>query len=310
MGVVNYYSVGGRLQGEQPVGGSRVDYLTDALGSVTATSDESGSVRNGYAYAPYGRTLAKVGTAPDPSFLWAGEHGYRQTGRSHSDVYVRARHYASGIGRWTTRDPIGYEAGSNVYAYADANPTGYVDPSGLQLRLPFPPPPPPPPIVQPVPTFPGYQPPGYIIGPGVPKIPVPPVPPAVTPAPIINPVPTPEPIPMRGPLPWVAGLFGEIIMACGVVAAFPTRISDQDTLPPSKPCPQCPPKAPRKDCRPSLPHYHKPQGCCDWPHCHTHFFASHQGPWPECICSYKESTVTCGGPWKPGPCPKHVRGGK
>ena len=30
MGVVNYYSVGGQLQGEQPVGGARLDYLSDA----------------------------------------------------------------------------------------------------------------------------------------------------------------------------------------------------------------------------------------------------------------------------------------
>ena len=131
MGVVNYYSVGGQLQGEQPLGGARLDYLTDALGSVTATVDQTGTVQNAYQYKPYGRTLAKTGTAPDPSFLWAGEHGYRQTCRSYSDVYVRARHYASGLGRWTTRDPLGYEAGGNVYAYVDANPIGYVDPTGL-----------------------------------------------------------------------------------------------------------------------------------------------------------------------------------
>ena len=37
MSVTNYYSVGGVLLGETAPGLSHVDYLSDALGSVTAT---------------------------------------------------------------------------------------------------------------------------------------------------------------------------------------------------------------------------------------------------------------------------------
>ena len=57
-----------------------MDYLTDALGSVTATVDQSGTVQNTYRYKPYGDLLAKTGTGNDPKFLWVGSQGYRQRG--------------------------------------------------------------------------------------------------------------------------------------------------------------------------------------------------------------------------------------
>src|ERR1044072_2433939 len=104
MPVTNYYSVDGELIGEKPSGGSRVDYLTDALGSVTATLNQSAQVVNTYRYKPYGSQLAKTGVGADPAFQWVGTQGYRPTGRKFSDTYVRARHYDSSTGRWTTKD--------------------------------------------------------------------------------------------------------------------------------------------------------------------------------------------------------------
>src|SRR5579862_7980245 len=106
MAVTNYYTVNGALIGEKTAGGSRTDYLTDALGSVTATVNQSGQVVNTYRYKPYGAQLAKTGVGADPAFQWAGSQGYRQTGKKYSDVYVRARHYDSRAGRWASRDPL------------------------------------------------------------------------------------------------------------------------------------------------------------------------------------------------------------
>ncbi|MFN3698373.1 MAG: RHS repeat domain-containing protein [Pseudobdellovibrio sp.] len=43
-----------------------------------------------------------------------------------------ARDYDSTVGRWTTKDPIGFNGGdTNLYAYVGGDPMSYVDPSGL-----------------------------------------------------------------------------------------------------------------------------------------------------------------------------------
>jgi len=86
MSVTNYYSVGGVLLGEKSSGLGRVDYLSDALGSVTATVNASAQVVNTYRYKPYGTQLAKTGTGTDSAFTWVGQQGYRQMGKKFSDV--------------------------------------------------------------------------------------------------------------------------------------------------------------------------------------------------------------------------------
>ncbi len=43
-----------------------------------------------------------------------------------------ARDYDPTVGRWTTKDPIGFAGGdTNLYAYVGGNPMSYVDPNGL-----------------------------------------------------------------------------------------------------------------------------------------------------------------------------------
>src|ERR1043166_313193 len=100
MPVTNYYTVGNEIIGEKTTGGSRVDYLTDMLGSVTATVNQSAQVVNTYRNKPYGTQLAKTGVGADPAFLWNGSSGYRQTGNRVSEDYVGARHYSSTTGEW------------------------------------------------------------------------------------------------------------------------------------------------------------------------------------------------------------------
>ncbi|MDW8244744.1 MAG: RHS repeat-associated core domain-containing protein, partial [Thermogemmata sp.] len=51
---------------------------------------------------------------------------------------VRCRDYSPTLGRWTSLDPIGYEAGDvNLYRFVFNAPTIYTDPSGL-FAAPFP----------------------------------------------------------------------------------------------------------------------------------------------------------------------------
>ena len=46
-------------------------------------------------------------------------------------VAFGARDYDPGLGRWTTRDPVGFAGGLNHYAYVGGDPVNLIDPSGL-----------------------------------------------------------------------------------------------------------------------------------------------------------------------------------
>ena len=122
----SYYTVNRRLIG-QKVGVLRIDYLTDALGSVTMTVDQSASIQGTLRYKPYGQVLASTGD--DSKFGWNGTHGYRKVESGMPSHYIRMRHYADGPGVWTSRDlPL---PSSNKFLYAASSPTVQVDPGGL-----------------------------------------------------------------------------------------------------------------------------------------------------------------------------------
>ncbi len=131
MSVTNYYTVNGEIFGERTAGSPRVDYLTDALSSVTATVNQSALVVNTYRYKPFGALLAKTGTGPDPAFGWVGTQGYRPTKQNFSDFYVRARHYDSTTGRWPNVDPIGRYGGLNLFRYVENASVVFTDPTRL-----------------------------------------------------------------------------------------------------------------------------------------------------------------------------------
>jgi hypothetical protein len=128
MGVTNYATINGVLVGENGPNGTMY-YHTDALGSVTMTSDQNGSVLNEYRYKPFGTVKTRTGTAPDPKFLWVGSLGYRQTGGLYSDAYVRARHFRYLQGAWTGVDRLWPR--QSAFSYGYASPVKVVDPTGL-----------------------------------------------------------------------------------------------------------------------------------------------------------------------------------
>ena len=109
-------------------------YTYDAQFNVTALVTPAGAVAERYAYDPYGQV-----TTYDPDWTvddtgdWDNEIlycGYRwdpETGLYH----VRNRYYHPTLGRWTTRDPIGYGDGMNLYEYVRSRPIDSADPSGL-----------------------------------------------------------------------------------------------------------------------------------------------------------------------------------
>jgi RHS repeat-associated protein len=109
-------------------GGKRYRLLTDDLGSVRKVVDAaSGVVEQEIDYDPYGGVLRDTNPGFQP-FGFAGGLYDRDTGLVHFD----AREYDPETGRWTTRDPIGFEAGAtNLYGYVAGDPVNSIDPAGL-----------------------------------------------------------------------------------------------------------------------------------------------------------------------------------
>ncbi|MGW6529114.1 RHS repeat-associated core domain-containing protein [Streptomyces venezuelae] len=99
-------------------------YLTDALGSVVAVTDETGEKVNSYSYSPRGVQRSTTSEKATQPYRFAG--GYQDpTGLYH----FAARYYDPNIGRFTQRDPSGQE--KNPYLYAEGDPVNRIDPTGL-----------------------------------------------------------------------------------------------------------------------------------------------------------------------------------
>ena len=128
----NFITSHGMIWGEISDTGVTRSYGHDALGSVTETF-VNGGLENTYRYKPYGGLLAKTGTAPDPSFLWNGGSGYRATNTDYSSYYVRRRHYAVGLVRWTTVDALWPT--EQPFTYANSNPATWLDRFGTQTEV-------------------------------------------------------------------------------------------------------------------------------------------------------------------------------
>ncbi len=107
--------------------------------SVTALTDSSGAVLERYAYTAYGvPTIANASGGVLNSS--AQNNRYTYTGREwDNDIqqyHYRARMYDPALGRFCSRDPIGYGGGNCLYLYVDARPASSMDSLGLFARRP------------------------------------------------------------------------------------------------------------------------------------------------------------------------------
>ncbi len=121
-------------QFDSPTAAAVTYYHLDAIGSVRALTDGSGTVLIRHDYFPFGEdTQAMTG---DP-LRFTGQEIDAESGQH----YFQARQYRNIWGRFTTVDP-GHVNGSledpqgwNGYAYARNNPFKYIDPDGLAYRV-------------------------------------------------------------------------------------------------------------------------------------------------------------------------------
>jgi RHS repeat-associated protein len=103
-------------------------FLGDALGSVRQMVDQAGAVTLEKSYTPFGEVLSESGS---------GESVYGYTGEVTDPsglVFLRARYYLPGSGRFISRDTWMGEFTSWItlhrWIYVNDNPIYYIDPSG------------------------------------------------------------------------------------------------------------------------------------------------------------------------------------
>ena len=94
----------------------------DERGSVVAVSDASGAAVGTSKYSVDGASASLASEFGFTGQLWLP---------SVQLYYFKARMYSPQLGRFMQRDPLGYAAGLNLYAYAGGDPVNRTDPSGL-----------------------------------------------------------------------------------------------------------------------------------------------------------------------------------
>jgi RHS repeat-associated protein len=106
-------------------------YQCDHLGTPQELTDQNGGTAWSAQYKAWGEAheqrsdfAQQVGLKNPIRFQ--GQYHDPETGLH----YNRHRYYDPGVGRFISKDPIGYSGGLNFYAYAP-NPVSWVDPSGL-----------------------------------------------------------------------------------------------------------------------------------------------------------------------------------
>ncbi len=120
--------------------------LQDTLYRAVALTNSSGNIVEAYDTDAYGNTLIFTGPGPDNTWFTDDDLqssygandiiycGYRYDAET-QNYYVRNRYYLPTLGRWLTRDPIGYQGGINLYEYVQSNPVGNVDAEGMQVYM-------------------------------------------------------------------------------------------------------------------------------------------------------------------------------
>ena len=120
-------------------GSVKIYYHRNQQYSVIALTSSTGAVQERYAYTAYGEPTI---TNASGSLLTSSvqQNRYLYTGQEWDNVtqqyHFNARTYDAKLGRFSSRDPIGFDGGISFYAYLRNSPTAMADPTGQEeIRL-------------------------------------------------------------------------------------------------------------------------------------------------------------------------------
>ena len=102
-------------------------HLADRQGTIRDLISSDGILANHVSYDSFGTVLSESNSLLGDRYRFTG----RELNESLSNYYYRARIYDPALGRFTSLDPIEFEAGdSNLYRYVFNSPQNGTDPSG------------------------------------------------------------------------------------------------------------------------------------------------------------------------------------
>jgi len=105
-------------------------YHADGLGSIVSLTDHKAKVKQSYEYTAFGEMKRHGGKVKQP-YGYTGREWDKEIGL----YFYRARYYDPTMGRFISKDPIGFNGGDvNVYRYVHNNPINFIDPTGLAWR--------------------------------------------------------------------------------------------------------------------------------------------------------------------------------
>jgi len=113
--------------------GTTYRVISDHLGSVRMVVDsDTGTVAQEISYDEFGNVLSDSNPGFQPFYYVGGVYDL-DTGL----VKFGARDYDPEVGRWTSKEPLGFNGASNFYVYAGNDPVNFVDVTGLAPGDPF-----------------------------------------------------------------------------------------------------------------------------------------------------------------------------